>query len=81
MLPLFRKIRRPFADENQLFKYSRYVIGEIILVVIGILIALQVNNWNEELIERNRINTCARSLIKDLESAHQIITTSICNTG
>ena len=35
------------ADENQLIKYSRYAIGEIVLVVIGILIALQINNWNE----------------------------------
>ncbi len=35
------------ADENQLLKYSRYAIGEIVLVVIGILIALQINNWNE----------------------------------
>jgi hypothetical protein len=36
------------ADDNQFFKYSRYAIGEIVLVVIGILIALQINTWNEE---------------------------------
>ena len=36
------------ADENKPLKYMRYAIGEIILVVIGILIALQINNWNEE---------------------------------
>lgn len=35
------------ADENQLIKYIRYAIGEIVLVVIGILIALQINSWNE----------------------------------
>ena len=36
------------ADDNKPLKYMRYAIGEIILVVIGILIALQINNWNEE---------------------------------
>lgn len=36
------------ADDNKPLKYLRYAIGEIILVVIGILIALQVNNWNEK---------------------------------
>jgi len=48
MIPLFRKIRKQFADDNKPLKYMRYAIGEIVLVVIGILIALQVNNWNEE---------------------------------
>ncbi len=47
MLPFFRKIRWRLAANNQFFKYSRYAIGEIVLVVIGILIALQINNWNE----------------------------------
>lgn len=47
MLPLFRKIRFQLAKDNQFLNYSRYAIGEIILVVIGILIALQINNWNE----------------------------------
>jgi hypothetical protein len=48
MTPFFRKIRWRHANNNQFFRYSRYAIGEIILVVIGILIALQINNWNEE---------------------------------
>lgn len=47
MIPIFRKIRKKMADDNKPIKYLRYAIGEIILVVIGILIALQVNNWNE----------------------------------
>ena len=47
MIPFFRKIRKKLADDNQFLKYSRYAIGEIVLVVIGILIALQINNWNE----------------------------------
>ena len=40
------------ADDNKPLKYARYAIGEIVLVVIGILIALQINNWNEERKER-----------------------------
>ena len=42
------------AKDNQFLKYSRYAIGEIVLVVIGILIALQINNWNEERIENRK---------------------------
>ncbi len=48
MIPFFRKIRKQFADDNKPLKYMRYAIGEIILVVVGILIALSINNWNEE---------------------------------
>ncbi|MEN8187277.1 MAG: DUF6090 family protein [Bacteroidota bacterium] len=48
MINFFRKIRKKLAGENQFLKYSRYAIGEIVLVVIGILIALQINNWNQE---------------------------------
>ena len=48
MIPFFRKIRKKMADDNKPMKYARYAIGEIVLVVIGILIALQLNNWNEQ---------------------------------
>ena len=48
MIPFYRKIRKKLADDNQFFKYSRYAIGEVVLVVVGILIALQINNWNEK---------------------------------
>ena len=47
MINFFRKTRKKLADDNQFFKYSRYAIGEILLVVIGILIALSINTWNE----------------------------------
>jgi hypothetical protein len=52
MINFYRKIRKKLADDNKPLKYARYAIGEIVLVVIGILIALQVNNWNEVLKER-----------------------------
>jgi len=48
MIPFFRKIRKTLADDNKPIKYMRYAIGEIVLVVIGILIALSINNWNEK---------------------------------
>ena len=47
MIKLFRNIRQSLLMENKTSKYLKYAIGEIVLVVIGILIALQVNNWNE----------------------------------
>ncbi len=48
MIKFFRKIRQKFLEENRFSKYLIYAIGEIILVVIGILIALQINNWNQQ---------------------------------
>ncbi|MAX69627.1 MAG: hypothetical protein CMC76_00780, partial [Flavobacteriaceae bacterium] len=47
MIKFFRKIRRNLLSEQKTAKYFKYAIGEIILVVIGILIALQINNWND----------------------------------
>jgi len=47
MINFYRKIRKKMADDNKPLKYARYAIGEIVLVVIGILIALSLNNWNE----------------------------------
>jgi len=48
MINFFHKVRKQLADDNKPLKYMRYAIGEIILVVFGILIALQFNNWNED---------------------------------
>ena len=47
MIKFFRSIRQRLLSENKFSKYLIYAIGEIVLVVIGILIALQINNWNE----------------------------------
>ena len=52
MIKFFRHIRRSLINQNRMGKYFKYAIGEIILVVIGILIALQINNWNEERSQR-----------------------------
>jgi len=66
MIPFFRKIRKKMADDNRPLKYARYAIGEIILVVIGILIALQVNNWNEDRKLEKSEASYYRGLINDL---------------
>lgn len=47
MIKFFRKIRQNLLSEGKTGNYFKYAIGEIVLVVIGILIALQINNWNE----------------------------------
>ena len=57
MINFFRRIRKKLANDNKPFKYMRYAIGEIQLVVVGIVIALQINTWNEN--QRNRYqNKC-----------------------
>jgi hypothetical protein len=48
MITIFRKIRIQLLKEQKVSKYLLYAIGEIVLVVIGILIALQINNWNQD---------------------------------
>jgi len=54
MIKFFRKIRQNLLVENKTGKYLKYAIGEIILVMIGILLALQVNNWNQQRIATNK---------------------------
>ena len=66
MINFFRRIRKKMADDNKPMKYARYAIGEILLVVIGILIALQINNWNEDLKTRNKELTYLESIKTDL---------------
>jgi hypothetical protein len=67
MISLFRKIRQKLLQENRVTKYLAYAIGEIFLVVIGILIALQVNNWNEERKNQEAETNFYSSLLDDLE--------------
>ncbi len=66
MPAIFKNIRRKLASENKTAAYLRYALGEIILVVIGILIALQVNDWNQHRILRNNIAQYTNSLKVDL---------------
>jgi len=52
MIKFFRKMRHQLLSENKIRNYLFYAIGEIVLVVIGILIALQINNWNNDRIKK-----------------------------
>lgn len=73
MINFFRKIRRKLADDNKPLKYVRYALGEILLVVIGILIALQINNWNEENKDRAEEIDFIKSYLVDLEKDRNIM--------
>ena len=52
MIKFFRRIRFDLMEKNKTGKYFKYAVGEIVLVVIGILIALSINNWNQTLKNR-----------------------------
>ena len=66
MIRFFRNIRQKLFSENRFSKYLLYAIGEIVLVVIGILIALQINTWNDNRIKNNQVKSYAIKLISDL---------------
>ena len=71
MIKFFRKIRQNLLSEGKTGKYLKYAIGEIILVVIGILIALQINNWNNTIqqgkLERKYLTELKTNLTFDLK--------------
>ena len=67
MIKFFRKIRQNLLSEGKTSKYFKYAIGEIILVVIGILIALQINNWNQVRKEYKETNILLNNLKLDVE--------------
>ncbi|MFC4720852.1 DUF6090 family protein [Geojedonia litorea] len=67
MIKFFRQIRQNLIMENKTSKYLKYAIGEIVLVVIGILIALQINNWNENRKARNTESTYLENISADLQ--------------
>lgn len=67
MQHFFRKIRNIASLKEGGRSYARYALGELVLVIAGILIALQINNWNEDRIQQRQIAEYAHSLIQDLE--------------
>ncbi len=73
MIKFFRKIRQNFLSENRFSNYILYAIGEILLVVIGILIALQINNWNNIRIEHLKEEVLISNIIEDLTYDHKIL--------
>jgi hypothetical protein len=71
MIKFFRKIRYDFMNQNKTGKYFKYAIGEIVLVVIGILIALQINNWNADLKTAKEELSILNNLLESLYSAKE----------
>ncbi len=74
MIHFFRKLRLNFLSKNSISRYFLYAMGEITLVVIGILIALQINNRNEDRKQKAEIARVYISIIDELESDDQTLT-------
>ena len=88
MIKFFRKIRQNLLMENKTGKYFKYAFGEIILVVIGILIALQINNWNERRLTNEKEQQLLIALkqevkqnLKELDTVIEINSNNIKGAG
>lgn len=68
MISFIRKIRQKLLNKNKIGSYLKYALGEIFLVVIGILIALSINNWNEAKKNAKREQAFLTNLQQDLRS-------------
>ena len=66
MLNFFRNIRKQLLSENKTVQYFKYAIGETVLVVIGILIALSINNWNQEKTNRTEEQNYYKNIKRQL---------------
>jgi Family of unknown function (DUF6090) len=77
MIKFFRHIRKDLMEQNKTTNYLKYAIGEIILVVIGILIALSINNWNVDRLQKVKaesyIESIKNDLISDMENIDKLI--------
>ena len=79
MIKFFRKIRYELMEKNKTGKYLKYAIGEIILVVIGILIALSINNWNENRKLKTEYISDLKTIKENLKYDARTITTNLMN--
>jgi hypothetical protein len=77
MIKLFRNIRKNLLSEGKTSRYLKYAIGEIILVVIGILIALSINNWNQERLLKIEEKSIVKNLHNEYLQNKKIIQKSI----
>jgi sensor domain CHASE-containing protein len=68
MIKFFRHIRQNQIMENKTGKYFKYAIGEIILVVTGILIAVSINNWSESNKQKQELNNIYTNVLEDLNA-------------
>jgi hypothetical protein len=76
MLLILRKMKKSYFDDNEFRKYLLYALGEMALVVVGILIALQIDNWNSDKLQRetlrNYLHTIERNIGSDRASINEI---------
>jgi hypothetical protein len=79
MIKFFRKIRFDLMEKNKTGKYLKYAIGEIILVVIGILFALQINNWNIKNVQQMEGKTYLTSIKSNLVQDTLVLRLTIQN--
>lgn len=77
MLRFFRSLRRKLIEEDNMNKYVWYALGEIFLVMVGILLALYVNNWNQERLIKLEETFILQSLRGDLEDARKEIKSTL----
>ena len=73
MIKFFRSIRKSLLSENKFSRYLLYAIGEIVLVVIGILIALQINSWNEHRKQVKQSDEALGELLTEVQSTQLLV--------
>ena len=73
MIKFFRSIRKSLLSEGKKSKYFKYAIGEIVLVVIGILIALQINNWNENRKSQEKIDNYFEKMLVEMRQKKDLL--------
>ena len=74
MIKFFRRIRQKLLQENRFSKYLLYAVGEIVLVVIGIFIAIQLNDWNQNRIEKRQLDITLENLKEEFGSTKELLT-------
>jgi hypothetical protein len=81
MINFFRKLRQNKLSEGKSLDYLKYAVGEILLIVIGILIALQIDNWNKEsndrIVEQSILNNLKEDFIKNQQEIEVLIFANI----
>lgn len=77
MITLFRNIRQRLLAENRLGKYLIYAIGEVLIILFGVLFAVQINNWNQRRISEKKIvgflQEIKKNLVKEIEISEDVI--------
>ncbi|MDG3581996.1 MULTISPECIES: DUF6090 family protein [Galbibacter] len=68
MIKFFKNKRKEFLKKDKLVNYLKYAFGEIILVVVGILIAVSINNWNEDRKQKKNINNILAIVAEDIKN-------------